>query len=409
MASKRNRQRSDGSISWEARYRVGGRATSVVFETCEGRDEWVRAANTLGLDAALEILAAQQGDGGRVPTLRQYALADVELRAKASEGTKHRYRREIENDWGRLGHLPINAVSENAVRGWVRDMQRRGVSAKTIHNKHGFMSSVFAAAMRDRDIDLTVNPCAHTDLPEVEEEEMVFLTRDEFVIFLGCFPEPWRPFIHTLFMTGQRFSEITALWKQHYLPSPMTGLPPELRVAQAWKKVPGGWELGAPKTRKGRRSIPISAEVEADVLAQLDGKGPEDLIFTTPRGGRIKHSTFYPDVWVPAVRLANGKPGWPEKGKDYSPTIRSAWHGIEPASKRDALGKFPRIHDARHTAASWLLELTGDIHAVQEALGHESIQTTVDRYGHLLPSRRVALAAAMGVASSQARPLLDPA
>jgi integrase len=44
-----------------------------------------------------------------------------------------------------------------------------------------------------------------------------------------------------------------------------------------------------------------------------------------------------------------------------------------------------RIHDMRHTFASLLLQQGESLHYVKEQLGHASIQTTVDVYGHLAP------------------------
>jgi integrase len=51
-------------------------------------------------------------------------------------------------------------------------------------------------------------------------------------------------------------------------------------------------------------------------------------------------------------------------------------------------------HAMRHSYATWSLEEGADIRYVQQALGHASIQETVDTYGHLVPERhepRVAL------------------
>jgi len=45
-----------------------------------------------------------------------------------------------------------------------------------------------------------------------------------------------------------------------------------------------------------------------------------------------------------------------------------------------------RIHDMRHTHASWLLCLGESPMYVKTQLGHSSIQMTVDVYGHWIPS-----------------------
>ena len=48
-----------------------------------------------------------------------------------------------------------------------------------------------------------------------------------------------------------------------------------------------------------------------------------------------------------------------------------------------------RFHDLRHTHATLLLTSGTPIHVVQARLGHASIQTTVDTYGHVLPASDV--------------------
>jgi integrase len=79
-------------------------------------------------------------------------------------------------------------------------------------------------------------------------------------------------------------------------------------------------------------------------------------------GGPVRNHGFAPRVWRPAVLRAEPK-----------------------------IHKTPRIHDLRHTCASWLIAAGIPLPVIQQQLGHESIQTTVDRYGHL--DRRSAQAA----------------
>jgi len=43
-----------------------------------------------------------------------------------------------------------------------------------------------------------------------------------------------------------------------------------------------------------------------------------------------------------------------------------------------------RIHDLRHTFASWLITYGESLACVKDQMGHRSIQITVDIYGHLI-------------------------
>ena len=55
-----------------------------------------------------------------------------------------------------------------------------------------------------------------------------------------------------------------------------------------------------------------------------------------------------------------------------------------------------RFHDLRHTHAAWLIAQGEHPKTIQSRLGHASISTTLDRYGHLMPGMDEAAADRLG-------------
>lgn len=133
----------------------------------------------------------------------------------------------------------------------------------------------------------------------------------------------------------------------------------------------------------------------------------DSLIFTTPPrtsvkgkvyGDRkpVRHNLFYKRVFRPAIVGKKDKTDPEGERYEIPPAL--------PANKQ-AL----RWHDLRHTCASLSLAVAPNLHVVKERLGHEDIRTTVNIYGHLLPSVDAALADGLGAmfdvaASDEAKP-----
>lgn len=72
------------------------------------------------------------------------------------------------------------------------------------------------------------------------------------------------------------------------------------------------------------------------------------------------------------------------------------WKPGREAATNAGLAKVPRVHDLRHTCASWTIQRGVPLPVVQAHLGHESIQTTIGVYGHLDRSSAQAAADAIG-------------
>jgi integrase len=100
----------------------------------------------------------------------------------------------------------------------------------------------------------------------------------------------------------------------------------------------------------GSRIPPVAGEVAASV----QGKNPDDLVFTTVSGSVVCSANWRQKVFLPARKQA----------------------GISD--------RF-RINDLRHTAAALMIQAGYPPKMLQEILGHASIATTLDLYGHLYP------------------------
>lgn len=86
----------------------------------------------------------------------------------------------------------------------------------------------------------------------------------------------------------------------------------------------------------------------------------------TRRPGRARSHGFSRRVWAPALERA-----WP-----------SVEENGEPITDKSKILR-PRIHDLRHTCASWLIQAGVPMPVVSQHLGHESINTTISLYVHL--------------------------
>jgi len=115
----------------------------------------------------------------------------------------------------------------------------------------------------------------------------------------------------------------------------------------------------------------------ASVLDKLDYG--HAFLFTNRAGGPVRSHGFIRRVWAPAVNRA-----WPSVDEHGQPISDPAIEVLRP-----------RIHDLRHTAASWLIQRGVLLPVISDHLGHESIQTTVDLYGHLDRRAMETVAAAM--------------
>lgn len=339
------------------------------------------------------------------PTVAEFANEVISSLSGIQGSTRKTYRGLVAHHilpW--FGDVPIDdakAISPITVGAWVNDLadgvgapgyaeERKPLKPKSIRNVHGIFYSIMQAAVDAEPPWRSLNPLRKTNLPNLdngeEDGEMMFLTMGEFDTIYAHLDDDAKDLAEFLATTGLRYSEATAVQVRDL---DLLSDRPRLRVQRAWKRQESGpWKLGAPKTAKSRRGVALSARQVDRLLPLVAGKKPKDLVFEGPRGGRWNHATYYHRRWRVAVYRAtrceyHRHLDWEQGMRVLQRKIRN--NQMEPCGCPGVLDKLPRIHDLRHTHVSWLIAKNLPLPAIQRRLGHESIQTTIDRYGHLLP------------------------
>lgn len=374
MPTVNQRTNRDGTVVYFVRCRDAlGKQTSETFRSKREAETFARRVATIRGPAAIAERnrrdRAQADD--YIPSLAEWLTEHVRRLTGVTDRTKLDYLRMARRDvLPTLGDRPLDTITRGDIADLINALEKRGLAAKSIANVHGMLSAVLATAVLERHID--ANPSAGMRLPrarEVERRGERFLTHEEYAALYAATPARWQPLVLTLFGTGLRWSEITALQVRDII---VASHPPTLRVTKAWKATPGRpLEIGPPKSAKSRRTVMLPEQVVGALTPLLDRPGGE-LLFTAARGGVVHHGPWRDRVWVPAS-VAAGLASPYVKGKPYDG---------------------PRIHDARHTHASWLIEQGATMEQVQDQLGHENLQTTRKVYAHLQPAMRTALAEA---------------
>lgn len=346
MASIQARTLTDGSTTYRVLWRHQGRQRSLTFTDPASAEAFRSDVEHHGPDEALRIIDVIDARDRDV-TLTEWLTVHVASLTGIRSGTRYRYERFIANDFADIATMPLAAITETTVGRWVAGMEARHLSGKTIQIKHAFLSGALKAAVRAGKIDR--NPCENRRLPRTVPQEMVFLTRDEFTQVHTAINQPMLADLAMwLVSTGMRFGEATAL-----APDDVDLDAATARITKAWKHT-GAYnrELGPPKSRRSVRTINLPAQA-LEIAARHNGG---EFLFTNHAGNPITTQTFYNYAWRDARKvLLDG-------------------HGH---------GKRPRVHDLRHTCASWMITAGIPLVVVSRHLGHEDITTTANTYGHI--------------------------
>lgn len=370
MAWIKERPRSGGKTSVVVLYELpDGTQTSATFysdnpdEDRREAEEFKTAINTIGPEKAMKAWGVNptkrsiSRPKSNAPTVAQWMQNYIDTRTGVTKATLFDYRSYLRRDIEPvLGNIPIDLLTDEDIAGWVNWMAQRPsgktdddgepltLSGKTIANRHGFLSAALNTAVPKH---IPANPALGTRIPRTQKKEMCFLTHDEFDLLLNCIEEQWRPMARFLVASGCRLGELRAL-----KPSDVDKANRRVWIGRGVKRTydkAQPYEVGATKTKKADRPV----VVDKSIIDELDYTG--EWLFTNPDGSAVVDVVWRKQVWYPALARA----------------------------QKLGLTKKPRIHDLRHTCASWMIAGGADMYSVQRHLGHESIQTTINNYTHL--------------------------
>lgn len=353
---------------YKVRFRYGTSArtgkpkqASETFDSKRDAEQFAAWLDALGPQGALDMLYESEQDK-TIPTLDELAADHFRHLPNVTAGTRLSYERLWERTWsGQIGDVRVHRLTRDQISLALIEMAPR-YSRKSLENQRGLLAAVLSRAV---DLGYVAKNLARgAKLPAGRPsrgDEKRILTPTEFATVEAEMDEHYRPLLRFLWGTGCRWGEAVAL--------PVRNVRlPSVSFHQALKWSPDNDRvIGTPKTSKSRRTIVLPPELHDELEALCIGRRGDDLVFTAKRGGMVLHRTFWSRYWLPAV---------------------------------EHLSPRPRVHDLRHSHASWLLGNGVPIHVVQARLGHESIQTTVDTYSHLLPDAQLGAANAAALAFS---------
>jgi integrase len=245
-----------------------------------------------------------------------------------------------------FGRMPLAAIEPRDIKRYAQTLAERGLSPSSVRNYLAPVRVLLATAYEDGLIQR--NPAAglrisqRTNTSDAEPKPKA-LTEAELRAFLDALPGEWRLFFEFLAQTGLRIGEAIALtWND---------LDPEQRRLHVRRRIYRG-RSDTPKSRYGRRTIPLTPSMTAALGAQRGSAADEAPLFPSQIGSHLDPAKVFTRILKPAA----GKAGVP-------------WAGF---------------HTLRHTCGTMLFRHGFNAKQVQIWLGHHSPAFTLATYVHLL-------------------------
>ena len=332
-------------------YSFSHNGTRVRSKDFENRKECEKALAT-------ELLNADKITGNRLTFDQITALFLAEKKDRLKQQSYDRLATMLGHFNRTLGNVRVDRLTVDQYADALKDIDSFLYHGKPLKNSYKnklirtFKQLCLFASRR---YDLYTNvPDKFDNYRNEEREEMQIITLEQFRKLMEvCNEEPWRALFTTLFYMGLRIGEANALtWADVDLINGTLSV----RKTLTTKLKTGGRQflITSPKTKSSIRTLPLPHAVSAELLQLRDKqyKANEKPSETFVFGGLLP---------VPESTLQKVK------------------------NKYFDLADLPRIrlHDFRHSCASFLINNGATPLLVSKWLGHANVTMTLNTYAHL--------------------------
>ncbi|MGH9194284.1 MAG: tyrosine-type recombinase/integrase [Acidimicrobiia bacterium] len=278
-----------------------------------------------------------------------------------------------------FGDYPVGSITRDLIEEWVPGLSSSGLAPMTLRQVVRILRCVLDDCVeRGLIASSPLRSFRRIALPRVSSSSCLFLTPSEVSRLASAIEPRFRALVLVAAYLGLRWGELAGLLVSALDLSVFGG--GLLRVEGTLEEVAGMVRyVEETKSRGGRRTLTVPPFLVSELALHLSAFGsssslvplvPASVSAPSLPGGLVSSSSFvFTDVAGGVLRGARFR--------------RRYW---KPAVEKAGLPSGLRFHDLRHTCASILIAQGAHPKEIQARLGHASIRTTLDTYGHLLPN-----------------------
>ena len=300
--------------------------------------QWVK-------DAQAGVIRARGGDPYKPAAIRTYSQS---MRLRVLD---------------ELGSYRLSALDRVMLQDYVDRLVAAEWSPSTVQGALLPLRALYVRAMERGEV--AVNPTSGLRMPRIPKGRDRVAPPEEAARLIAALPQADQPLWATAMYAGLRRGELQALrWEDVDLERGV------IDVRRSWDYFEGEQ---LPKSRSGRRTVPVPGVLRAFLLRHRMVSMGEGLVFPREPGGTVP--------FAPTATDKRAKAAW-KRGND-AVRAEAEEEGVEvdPARLLNAITP----HEARHTYASLMIQAGVNAKALSTYMGHSSISFTWDRYGHLMP------------------------